>query len=153
MDDQGAAHHTWMLAAIGEAVAAGHRGEIPVGAVLVRDGELLARAGNSSIQLSDPTAHAEVLALRAAGSAVANYRLSGTTLYATVEPCPMCVGAALHARVSRIVFGCADPKSGAAGSVVDLANHARLNHRITVTGGILEEDCRRLLREFFAARR
>ncbi len=142
-----------MQVAIAEALGAGRRGEIPVGAVVVRDGQLLTRAGNGSIRLNDPTAHAEVLALRAAGEAVANHRLPGTTLYSTVEPCPMCMGAALHARVSRVVFGCADPKSGAAGSVVDLASHARLNHRVQVTGGVLEDDCRGLLQAFFAARR
>jgi tRNA(adenine34) deaminase len=143
----------WMELAIAEARAAGQSGEIPVGAVVVRDGELLTRAGNASIRLNDPTAHAEVLALRGAAEAVANYRLPGATLYCTVEPCSMCMGAALHARVSRLVFGCADPKGGAVGSVVDLANHARLNHRILVTTGVLEESCRGLLQAFFATRR
>jgi tRNA(adenine34) deaminase len=147
------ADHQWMRAAIATAADAGARGEIPVGAVLVRAGELLAQAGNGSIALSDPTAHAEVLVLRAAGSAVANYRLPGTTLYVTVEPCPMCMGAALHARVARVVYGCADPKGGAAGSVVDLANNPQLNHRVAVDGGVLHDDCSRLLRAFFAARR
>jgi tRNA(adenine34) deaminase len=143
----------WMELAIVEAKAAGSRGEIPVGAVIVLDGRLLGRAGNASVSLSDPTAHAEVLALRAAGASLANYRLPGTSLYATVEPCPMCMGAVLHARVSRLVYGCLDPKSGAAGSVVDLAGNAQLNHHLSVTGGVREADCAALLREFFAARR
>jgi tRNA(adenine34) deaminase len=143
----------WMALAIEEAIAAEGRGEIPVGAVVVLDERALARAGNASIARHDPTAHAEILALRAAGGALGNYRLSGATLYATVEPCAMCMGGALHARVSRLVFGCADPKGGAAGSVVDLANHPRLNHRITVVAGVLEAECVRLLQRFFAARR
>jgi tRNA(adenine34) deaminase len=143
----------WMRAALDEAVAAGAQGEIPVGAIVVLDGHLLARAGNASISLNDPTAHAEVMALRAAAAARQNYRLTGATLYATVEPCAMCMGAALHARVARLVFGCDDPKGGAAGSVLDLAHHRQLNHRITVARGILEPECASLLRQFFAARR
>jgi len=143
----------WMQAALEEAVAAGRRGEIPVGAAVVLDDRLLARSGNASIRLNDPTAHAEVVALRAAAAALDNYRLPGVTLYATVEPCVMCMGAALHARVARLVFGCEDPKGGAAGSVLDLAAHRRLNHRMTVVRGILEADCASLLRQFFAARR
>ncbi len=143
----------WMQAALDEAVAAGNRGEIPVGAVVVLNGRPLAQAGNASILLNDPTGHAEVLAVRAAGMTRQNYRLPGATLYATVEPCVMCMGAALHARVMRLVFGCPDPKGGAAGSVLNLANHPRLNHRLEVTGGVLEAPCGNLLREFFAARR
>ena len=143
----------WMIVAIEEAKAAGDRGEVPVGAVLVLNGQMLGRAGNSSVSLSDPTAHAEVLALRAAGALVSNYRLPGTTLYATMEPCPMCMGAALHARVSRLVYGCLDPKAGAAGSVVDLASNRFLNHQMGVTGGVLEAACSALLRRFFAVRR
>jgi tRNA(adenine34) deaminase len=148
-----AADVRWMRAALDEAVAAGRRGEIPVGAAVVLDGRLLALSGNASICLNDPTAHAEVMALRAAGAALRNYRLAGVTLYATVEPCAMCMGAALHARVARLVFGCEDPKGGAAGSVIDLAANRHLNHRLTVVGGILEADCAALLRQFFAARR
>ena len=143
----------WMMVAIEEAEAAGDRGEIPVGAVVVLDNRLLARAGNGSVSLNDPTAHAEVLALRAASASVSNYRLPGATLYTTVEPCPMCMGAALHARVGRLVYGCLDPKGGAAGSVVDLANNRRLNHHLSVTGGVLGADCGALLRQFFEARR
>lgn len=143
----------WMRAALDEAVAAAGRGEIPVGAVVVLDDHLLARSGNASISLNDPTAHAEVVALRAAATELHNYRLPGVTLYATVEPCVMCMGAALHARVSRLVFGCDDPKGGAAGSVLDLAAHQRLNHRMAVVRGVLETECASLLRQFFAVRR
>jgi tRNA(adenine34) deaminase len=142
-----------MQVAIEEARAAAVRGEIPVGAVVVRDGMPLGRAGNGSISLNDPTAHAEVLALRAAGAAAANYRLPGTTLYVTLEPCAMCMGALLHARVARLVCGCLDPKSGAAGSAVNLANHRELNHHLRVTTGVLGAECRALLQGFFAARR
>jgi tRNA(adenine34) deaminase len=143
----------WMRAALDEAVAAAARGEIPVGAVVVLNDRLLAHSGNASISLNDPTAHAEIVALRAAAAALSNYRLPGVTLYATVEPCVMCMGAALHARVSRLVFGCDDPKGGAAGSVLDLAAHQRLNHRMTVVRGVLEVECGSLLRQFFAVRR
>ena len=143
----------WMGLAVEEAKAAASRGEIPVGAVVVLDGRLVSRAGNASVSLSDPTGHAEVLALRAAGASLGNYRVPGTILYATVEPCPMCMGAVLHARVSRLVYGCVDPKGGAAGSVVDLAGNPQLNHHLSVTGGVREEECATLLREFFAARR
>ena len=143
----------WMRAALEAAIAAGERGEIPVGAAVVLGDRLLACSGNASIRLNDPTAHAEVVALRAAAAAVHNYRLPGAILYATVEPCAMCMGAALQARVSRLVFGCEDPKGGAAGSVLDLADHRRLNHRVTVVRGILEVESALLLRQFFAARR
>jgi tRNA(adenine34) deaminase len=143
----------WMMVAIEEAEAAGDRGEIPVGAAVVLEDRLLARAGNGSVYLNDPTAHAEVLALRAASALVSNYRLPGAILYSTVEPCPMCMGAAIHARVSRLVYGCLDPKGGAAGSAVDLANNRHLNHHLNVTGGVLQADCGALLRQFFEARR
>lgn len=148
-----AADVRWMSVAIEEAKAAGNRGEIPVGAVVVMDGGVVGRGGNASVSLNDPTAHAEVLALRAAGAAVGNYRLPRATLYATVEPCPMCMGSMLHARVARLVYGCPDPKGGAAGSVMDLGNNPCLNHRLTVTRGVLEAECVALLRRFFAARR
>jgi tRNA(adenine34) deaminase len=128
-------------------------GEVPIGAVLVRDGVELARAGNAPIAQHDPTAHAEVLVLRTAAAAARNYRLTGSTLYATVEPCPMCIGAALHARVARLVYGCADPKAGAAGTLFDLASDARLNHRIAVQGGVEADASRALLQSFFRARR
>jgi tRNA(adenine34) deaminase len=124
-----------------------------VGAVVVRDDRELASAGNASIATHDPAGHAEVIALRAAGRAVRNYRLIGATLYVTVEPCLMCVGAALHARVDRLVFGCADPKGGAAGSLYDATDDPRLNHRIAVVAGVEESACRALLQQFFRARR
>jgi len=142
-----------MAQAIAAARAAGMRGEIPVGAVVVRDGVRLARAGNASIARHDPTGHAEVRALRAAARAAGNYRLTGAVLYVTVEPCAMCMGAALHARVARLVYGCADPKAGAAGSVLDLAADPRLNHRVAVTAGVAAGECSGLLQAFFRARR
>jgi tRNA(adenine34) deaminase len=143
----------WMEEAIREATAAGARGEVPVGALVVLDGRVVGRAGNASVAEHDPTGHAEVRALRAAALAVANYRLTGAVLYVTVEPCVMCMGAALHARVARLVYGCADPKGGAAGSLFDLAADPRLNHRIAVTPGVGEAACRALVQEFFRTRR
>ena len=142
-----------MTAALAAATEAGDRGEVPVGAVVVRDDQLVARAGNASIAAHDPAGHAEVIALRDAARASRNYRLSGVTLYVTIEPCLMCIGAALHARVGRLVYGCADPKGGAAGSLYDVTADARLNHRITVVRGVEEEACRALLQRFFRARR
>jgi len=139
--------------AIREAAAAGARGEVPIGAVVVVGDRVLAGAGNASVAEHDPTAHAEVRALRAAAQAIGNHRLSRTTLYVTVEPCVMCMGAALHARVARLVYGCPDPKGGAAGSLFDLASDRRLNHRIAVTAGVAEDACRALLQEFFRRRR
>ena len=147
------ADRRWMDEAIREAAAAGARGEVPIGAVVVLGDHVLARAGNASVAEHDPTAHAEVRALRTAAQAARNHRLSKTTLYVTVEPCVMCMGAALHARVARLVYGCADPKGGAAGSLFDLAGDRRLNHRIAVTAGVAEDACRALLREFFRTRR
>jgi tRNA(adenine34) deaminase len=129
-------------------------GEVPVGAVIVdAAGAVLARAANSPIAREDPTAHAEILALRAAGRALGNYRLPGCVLYVTLEPCAMCVGASIHARLARIVYAAPDPKTGACGSVFDLASSAKLNHRIEVGGGVLAEESAALLKQFFAARR
>ena len=142
-----------MTAALTAALEAGERGEVPVGAVVVRDDQLLAAAGNASIAEHDPAGHAEMVALRAAAHGVRNYRLTGATLYVTVEPCLMCVGAALHARVERLVFGCADPKGGAAGSLYDVTDDPRLNHRVAVVRGVEEDACRALLQQFFRARR
>ena len=143
----------FMKAALAEAKVAATAGEVPVGAVLVRNDEVIARGLNRPVQDSDPTAHAEVMAIRAAASAERNYRLADTTLYVTLEPCPMCVGAMLHARIGRLVFGAYDPKAGAAGSVIDLCDDRRFNHRIEVNGGLLEEQCGGLLQDFFAKRR
>ncbi len=128
-------------------------GEVPVGAVLVRDGALVAEGRNRPIADHDPTAHAEIVALRAAGRRLANYRLPGTTLYVTLEPCTMCIGALVHARVQRLVFGAPDPRTGAAGSVIDLARAPFHNHRLAVTGGVLAEASAELLRDFFRRRR
>jgi len=142
-----------MEVALAEARRAAATGEVPVGAVVVRDGAELARAHNAPIAECDPTAHAEVLALRRAARACGEYRLPGCTLYATVEPCPLCMGAALHARVARIVYAAPDPKAGAAGTVVDLSAVPAFNHRIVVEGGLLAGESAALLRGFFAARR
>lgn len=128
-------------------------GEVPVGAILVgRDG-LVAEGRNAPVASSDPTAHAEIQALRAAGKALHNYRLPGTTLYVTMEPCPMCAGAMVHARVSRLVFGVQDFRAGAAGTVFDIVRAPEVNHRLEVTGGVLESECRKLMQDFFRARR
>ena len=142
-----------MSAALDEARRGLAAGEVPVGAVVVIGDEIVGRAHNAPIGLSDPTAHAEVLALRAAARRQGNYRLTGATLYATVEPCPMCCGAALHARVARVVYGAPDPKAGAAGSVLDVLGEPRLNHRPEVAGGLLATESAALLQEFFATRR
>jgi len=136
------------LAAVAEAA-----GEVPVGALLIRGEEALAEGWNCPIGESDPTAHAEIRALRAAGAALGNYRLPGTTLYVTMEPCPMCAGALVHARVGRLVFGAPDPRAGAAGTVFDLVRSTELNHRLDVIGGVLEPECRELVQAFFRARR
>ncbi len=143
----------FMMAAIAEAEVAASTDEVPVGAVIVKGGEMIARGFNCPVQNNDPTAHAEIMAIRAAAVVENNYRLNNTTLYVTLEPCPMCVGAMLHARVSRVVFGAYDPKTGAAGSVLDLCDDRRMNHRIEVNGGLLEDQCGRLLRQFFGRKR
>jgi tRNA(adenine34) deaminase len=142
-----------MLAALEQARRAGSMGEVPVGAVVVRNGEIIGTGFNASIGLHDPSAHAEMQALRAAGKALRNYRLPGCELYVTLEPCAMCVGAMLHARISRLVYGANDPKTGACGSVIDLFGEAKLNHHATVTSGVMAVECGALLREFFAAKR
>ena len=143
----------FMAAALALAEAAAREGEVPVGAVLVLDDAILAEAGNAPIRLSDPTAHAEIRVLREAGTRAGNYRLPGSTLYVTLEPCPMCAAAMVHARVERLVFGAADPRTGAAGSVMNLAQDSRLNHRLVVAGGVLAARAADLLQEFFRARR
>jgi tRNA(adenine34) deaminase len=143
----------FMQLAHGEAATAMQRGEIPVGAVVVRNGEAIGRGHNLSVINSDPTAPAEIVALRDAAIREKNYRLPGAAIYVTLEPCVMCIGAMLHARISRLVFGAYDKKAGAAGSVLDLADLRSLNHRIEVNGGLLQEECGAILREFFAGRR
>lgn len=136
-----------------EATAAGVDGEVPVGAIVVRKGLIIGRGRNASIRLNDPSAHAEIMALRAAGELLGNYRFPDADLYVTVEPCLMCVGAIIQARIRRVVFGCRDPKGGALGSIVDFSNHPQLNHRFTVVGGVCEEEARALLQRFFRDRR
>jgi tRNA(adenine34) deaminase len=143
----------WMREALLLARQAEAAGEVPVGAVLVKDGALLGSGWNQPIGAHDPTAHAEMIALRAAAKSSGNYRLMGTTLYVTLEPCAMCAGAMVHARVARLVYGAVDPKTGAAGSVFDLTRTDKLNHRLEVEGGVLAEECGGQLRAFFASRR
>jgi tRNA(adenine34) deaminase len=142
-----------MRLAIERARAAAEHGDVPIGAVVARDGEPLAAAGNERELRGDPTAHAELLAIRAAAEGVGGWRLPGTTLYVTLEPCAMCAGAIVLARVPTVVFGAADPKAGAAGSVLDVLAEPALNHRPQVTGGLRGEECAELLRDFFAVRR
>ncbi|MBC7513948.1 MAG: tRNA adenosine(34) deaminase TadA [Herminiimonas sp.] len=135
------AHNAWAL------------GEVPVGAVVVRDGVVIATGFNQPIGTHDPTAHAEIMALRAAANILGNYRLPGCSLFVTLEPCAMCAGAMLHARLARVVYGAADPKTGACGSVLDLFAQAQLNHQTQVTGDVLRDDCSGMLKEFFVERR
>jgi len=127
--------------------------EVPVGAVVVEEGRVVARAHNRSIHLNDPTAHAEVLALRRAAKKLGNYRLNDCALYVTIEPCAMCAGAIVHARLRRVVFGARDPKAGAGGSALKVLNHPKLNHRVEVVKGVMADNCATILREFFRSRR
>jgi len=143
----------WMRCALNRARQAGARGEVPVGAVLVKDGELVAEGANMPIGAHDPTAHAEIVALRRAAAELRNYRLTGATLYVTIEPCQMCVGAMVHARIARLVYGAREPKAGAIESAMRAHEHPSLNHRIAVEGGVLEADCRDVLQQFFRERR
>ncbi len=143
----------WMLRALDLAGRAQAEGEVPVGAVVVRDGELLGEGWNQPIAAHDPTAHAEVLALRASAAAASDYRLGGATLYVTLEPCPMCAAAIVHARIARLVFGAWDPRQGAAGSAFNLVASDAMNHRVDTFGGVLSDECGALLRRFFAGRR
>ena len=142
-----------MQAALDEAYLAGDAGEVPIGAVVVCEGEIFARGQNRVLRDVDPTAHAEIIAMRAAAAALGNYRLPGCTLYVTLEPCAMCAGAMIHARLDRLVFAAADPKAGAAGSVLAVLNHPQLNHQMKVEQGILAEESAELLRSFFRERR
>ncbi|WP_256365623.1 tRNA adenosine(34) deaminase TadA [Spiribacter salilacus] len=146
-------HTDYMRRAYALAQQAAEQGEVPVGALLVQGDQVLAEAHNAPIGLHDPSAHAEMLTLRQAGQAIQAYRLPDTTLYVTLEPCPMCIGALIHARVGRVVFGAHDPKTGACGSAMSLHAHTSHNHQIEVIGGVLEKDCAALLREFFKQRR
>ena len=143
----------YMRAALEQARQAGAGDEVPVGAVVVPDGETVGRGFNQPIGRHDPTAHAEIMALRDAATRLGNYRLPGCALYVTLEPCVMCSGAIMHARIARVVYGARDPKTGVAGSVLDLFAEPRLNHHATIEGGLLADDCGRMLSSFFAARR
>ncbi|ENO95661.1 zinc-binding CMP/dCMP deaminase [Thauera phenylacetica B4P] len=143
----------YMRAALEQARAAGAVDEVPVGAVVVCAGEIVGRGFNQPIGRHDPTAHAEIMALRDAAARLGNYRLPGCELYVTLEPCAMCSGAIMHARIARVVFGARDPKTGVAGSVLDLFAEPRLNHHATIEGGLLADECGRMLSSFFAARR
>ncbi len=147
-------HEKYIKLALSEAKKAGQMGEVPIGAILVSEnGTILSATHNRTIDLADPTAHAEILALREAAHKINNYRLLNTTLYVTVEPCIMCMGAIVHARISRVVFGAGDPKWGAAGSLYNFAEDDRLNHRLEITRGVCEQDCRNLMQDFFRAKR
>lgn len=148
MNDESFMREALALAAQAEAL-----GEVPVGAVVVRDGEIIGRGFNQSITSNDPTTHAEIVALRDASQRIKNYRLVDCELYVTLEPCMMCVGAMLHARLKRVVFGAIDPKTGACGSVINLPAEEKLNHHTTFAGGVLREECSALLKAFFQARR
>jgi len=143
----------WMSISIKEALKAEVEGEVPVGAVLVKDGALIAKAHNQTISTNDATAHAEIQLLRAAGKQLQNYRLTGTNLYVTLEPCAMCFGAMMHARIERIIYGAYDPKTGVCASCEDLRDANCFMHKINITGGILENECSQLLQSFFKSRR
>jgi tRNA(adenine34) deaminase len=151
--DQQVSDEDFMRRALGLARRAQEEGEVPVGAVVVLEERVIGEGWNRPISASDPSAHAEIQAMRAAASARKNYRLIGATLYVTLEPCAMCVGAMFHARIRRVVFGAADPKTGAAGSVIDLFSQNKINHHALVQGGVLAAECGSLLSDFFASRR
>jgi tRNA(adenine34) deaminase len=143
----------FMEQALEEARASAAAGEVPIGAILVHEGKIVARSGNRTIRDCDPTAHAEMVVLREASRAIGNYRLAGTALYVTTEPCSMCAGAMIQARVPRLVYGCNDPKGGAVRSCFEILDNAQLNHRVDVTAGIMANECAAILQSFFAARR
>jgi tRNA(adenine34) deaminase len=149
----GEADESFMLAALDLARQAAQAGEVPVGAVVVKDGRIIGRGSNAPISRHDPSAHAEIAALRDAAQHIGNYRLVDCELFVTLEPCVMCVGAMFHARIARVVFGARDPKTGAAGSVFNLFNETRLNHHARIHGGVLAEECGKVLSDFFASRR
>ena len=144
---------SFLREALKEAKKARYKGEVPVGAVLVLKNKIIGRGHNKSITLKDPTAHAEIIALRAASKRSGNYRLNGSKMYVTIEPCPMCAGALVWARVSEIIFGAYDKKAGACGTLFDIANNKQLNHRIKIRGGILEKECRTMIQKFFIKKR
>ena len=143
----------WMALAIKQAVKAGTEGEVPIGAVLIKDEQLIAQAHNQPISKNDATAHAEIQLLRTAGKLQKNYRLIDTTIYVTLEPCAMCLGAMMHARIARMVFGASDPKTGVCGSRADLTSESFFSHEMEISGGVLEKECKELLQSFFKSRR
>jgi len=143
----------WMGLALEQAALAAAAGEVPVGALVIKDGEIIGRGHNRNLLDDDPTAHAEIVALRQAAARLGNHRLTGCTMVATIEPCSMCAGALIHARVARLVYGASDPKAGAAGSVLQIINHPGLNHRMEVTAGVLSSECSEILQEFFRRKR
>ena len=153
MSDAAATYETWMRRALTLAARAGESGEVPVGALVIVDGHVVGEGWNQPIATSDPTAHAEIVAMRAASRAVKNYRLSGATLVVTVEPCLMCVGAMVHARIGTVVYGAPEPRAGALGSAIAAHDTPGLNHRLAVVGGVLADDCRALIQTFFKERR
>jgi len=143
----------WMQLAILEANIAKDKGEVPVGSILVQNNQIISKAHNCPISKNDPTAHAEIEVLRKAGEKLNNYRLPQTTLYVTLEPCAMCLGAMIHARIERVVFGASDPKSGVCGSTINLSSESIFNHQISLSGGVLEHECKNILQSFFKLRR
>ena len=143
----------WMELALEQAALAAQAGEVPVGALVIKDGEIIGRGHNRNLLDNDPTAHAEIVALRQAAARVGNHRLSGCVLFSTIEPCSMCAGALIHARIARLVYGAADVKAGAAGSVLAVLNHPRLNHKMEITTGILSERCSTVIQDFFRQKR
>ncbi|MDE2140047.1 MAG: tRNA adenosine(34) deaminase TadA [Gammaproteobacteria bacterium] len=153
MPEGGDADCAWMRAALELARKAQEAGEVPVGAVVVKDDTVIGRGWNHPISAHDPTAHAEIIAMREAAQALGNYRLTDTALYVTLEPCAMCAGAMVHARIKRLVFGAADPRAGAAGSVFDIVRAPALNHQLDIAGGVLAEECGAVLKQFFVGRR
>lgn len=153
VDMRSRADAVWMELALEQARLAAGAGEVPVGALVIKDGEIAGRGHNRNLLDHDPTAHAEIIALRQAAQRLGNHRLVGCTVYATIEPCSMCAGALVHARVSRLVYGANDPKAGAAGSVLQVLNHPNLNHKMEVTAGVLAEQCSEILQDFFRRKR
>src|SRR6185437_4604619 len=143
----------WMEQALEQARLAAQAGEVPIGALVIRDGEIVGRGHNRNLLDHDPTSHAEIVALRDAAKRLGNHRLSGCIVYATIEPCAMCAGALIHARIARLVYGASDPKAGAAGSVLQVLNHPELNHKMEVTAGVLAEKCSEILQGFFRRKR
>jgi tRNA(adenine34) deaminase len=143
----------WMEQALEQAALAAAGGEVPVGAIVIKDGQIIGRGHNRNLLENDPTAHAEVVALRDAAARIGNHRLTGCVMFATIEPCAMCAGALVHARISRLVYGASDPKAGAAGSVLQVVNHPGLNHRMEITAGVLAGRCSEVLQRFFREKR